>query len=45
MDTHADAVYDELTDCRGRYSRLPELVEAAAVAFPGRAACQSRYVT
>jgi thioesterase DpgC len=35
MDTHADAVYDELTDGRGRYLRLPELVEAAAVAFPG----------
>jgi (3,5-dihydroxyphenyl)acetyl-CoA 1,2-dioxygenase len=35
MDTHAQAVYDELTDCRGRYLRLPELVEAAAVAFPG----------
>src|SRR5579862_3759904 len=35
MDGQADAVYDELTDCRGRYLRLPELVEAAAAAFPG----------
>jgi (3,5-dihydroxyphenyl)acetyl-CoA 1,2-dioxygenase len=35
MDVHAEAVYDELTDYRGRYLRLPELVEAAAVAFPG----------
>jgi thioesterase DpgC len=35
MDAHAEAVYDELTDCRRRYSRLPELVAAAAVAFPG----------
>jgi (3,5-dihydroxyphenyl)acetyl-CoA 1,2-dioxygenase len=35
MDMHAEAVYDELTGCRGRYLRLPELVEAAAVAFPG----------
>jgi (3,5-dihydroxyphenyl)acetyl-CoA 1,2-dioxygenase len=35
MDVHADAVYDELTGHRGRYLRLPELVECAAVAFPG----------
>jgi thioesterase DpgC len=35
MDIHVEAVYDELTDCRGRYLRLPELVEAAAIAFPG----------
>jgi len=35
MDLHADAVYDELTDRRTCYLRLPELVEAAAVAFPG----------
>jgi thioesterase DpgC len=35
MDIHAEAVYDELTDCRTRYLRLPELVETAAVAFPG----------
>ena len=35
MDLHAEAVYDELTDHRTRYLRLPELVEAAAVAFPG----------
>lgn len=33
MDNHAEAVYNELTD--GRYLRLPELVEAAAVVFPG----------
>jgi thioesterase DpgC len=35
MDTHAEAVYDELTECRTRYMRLPELVETAAIAFPG----------
>jgi thioesterase DpgC len=35
MDAHADAVYDEITGCRGRYLRLPELVAAAAAAFPG----------
>jgi (3,5-dihydroxyphenyl)acetyl-CoA 1,2-dioxygenase len=35
MDVHAEAVYDELTGSRGRYLRLPELVEAAAAAFPG----------
>jgi thioesterase DpgC len=35
MDLHAEAVYDELTDHRTCYLRLPELVEAAAVAFPG----------
>jgi (3,5-dihydroxyphenyl)acetyl-CoA 1,2-dioxygenase len=35
IDTHAEAVYDELTDGRGRYLRLPELVAAAAEAFPG----------
>jgi thioesterase DpgC len=35
MDVHAEAVYDELTGRRDRYLRLPELVEAAAVAFPG----------
>jgi thioesterase DpgC len=35
MDTHAEAVYREFTDCPARYLRLPELVEAAAIAFPG----------
>jgi len=35
MDVHADAVYDDLTDRRDRYLRLPELVGAAADAFPG----------
>jgi thioesterase DpgC len=35
MDVHADTVYDELTDRRGRYLRLPELVGAASAAFPG----------
>jgi (3,5-dihydroxyphenyl)acetyl-CoA 1,2-dioxygenase len=35
MDVHAEAVYDELTGCRGRDLRLPELVESAAAAFPG----------
>lgn len=35
MDRHAAAVYCELTGCRERYLRLPELVAAAAAAFPG----------
>jgi (3,5-dihydroxyphenyl)acetyl-CoA 1,2-dioxygenase len=35
MDAHAEAVYDEITGCRDRYLRVPELVAAAAVAFPG----------
>jgi thioesterase DpgC len=35
MDIQAEAVYDELTDGRARYLRLPELVETAAIAFPG----------
>jgi thioesterase DpgC len=35
MDAQAGAVYDELTDCKERHLRLRELVEAAAVAFPG----------
>lgn len=35
MDSHADAVYDELTAGRVRYLRLAELAEAAASAFPG----------
>jgi thioesterase DpgC len=35
IGVHAEAVYDELTDRRARYLRLPELVETAAVAFPG----------
>jgi thioesterase DpgC len=35
MDIHAETVYDQLTDCRARYLRLPELVETAAIAFPG----------
>src|SRR5262245_38778380 len=35
MDTHAEAVYHELTDCRTRYLRLDELVETAVIAFPG----------
>ncbi|MEU1338857.1 (3,5-dihydroxyphenyl)acetyl-CoA 1,2-dioxygenase DpgC [Streptomyces sp. NPDC005827] len=35
LDGHADAVYDRLTDGRTRWLRLDELVEAAAVAFPG----------
>lgn len=32
---HAEAVYDVLTDGRTRLVRLPELVAAAAVRFPG----------
>ncbi len=35
MDTHAEAVYHELTDRRTCYLRLGELVETAAIAFPG----------
>jgi thioesterase DpgC len=35
MDVQAEAVYNELTDERRRYLRLPELVQAAAAAFPG----------
>lgn len=35
MDTHVDAVYDELTSGRTAYLRLAELAEAAAAAFPG----------
>lgn len=35
MDAHVEAVYDELTEGRTRHLRLTELVEAAAVAFPG----------
>jgi (3,5-dihydroxyphenyl)acetyl-CoA 1,2-dioxygenase len=37
LDVHAEAVYDELTGGRDRYLRLPELVESAALAFPGLA--------
>ncbi|MEV0126112.1 (3,5-dihydroxyphenyl)acetyl-CoA 1,2-dioxygenase DpgC [Streptomyces sp. NPDC050703] len=35
MDTHAEEVYDELTDRRTRHLRLDELATAAAKAFPG----------
>jgi thioesterase DpgC len=35
MAAHGDAVYDQITHCRAVYLRLPELVEAAAAAFPG----------
>ncbi|WP_443031638.1 (3,5-dihydroxyphenyl)acetyl-CoA 1,2-dioxygenase DpgC [Streptomyces sp. CBMAI 2042] len=35
MDTHADAVYDELTGDRSRCPSLAELADAAASAFPG----------
>jgi (3,5-dihydroxyphenyl)acetyl-CoA 1,2-dioxygenase len=35
LDVHAEAVYDELTESGARYLRLAELVESAAVAFPG----------
>jgi thioesterase DpgC len=35
LDVHAEAVYDELTDDRRRYLRLPELVESASAGFPG----------
>ncbi len=35
LDVHAEAVYDELTGYRGHYLRLPELVESAAITFPG----------
>lgn len=35
MDVHAEAVYAELTDDRNRHLTLRELVDAAAMAFPG----------
>jgi len=35
MDVHAEEVYDELTGRGDRHPRLPELVETAAIAFPG----------
>jgi thioesterase DpgC len=35
MTAHGDAVYDQITRCRAVHLRLPELVEAAAAAFPG----------
>jgi thioesterase DpgC len=35
LQTHADAVYDHLTDGRAREPRIGELVEAAAAAYPG----------
>lgn len=35
MDVHAEAVYARLTDGRAVHLRLPELVAAAADAFPG----------
>jgi thioesterase DpgC len=35
LHTHADAVYDVLTDNRSRFVRINELVEAASRRFPG----------
>jgi thioesterase DpgC len=35
MDAHADAVYDQLTDCRASCLRLAQLVESAAAEYPG----------
>jgi (3,5-dihydroxyphenyl)acetyl-CoA 1,2-dioxygenase len=35
LDVHAEAVYAELTGRRGRHLPLRELVESAAIAFPG----------
>lgn len=35
LDTHVDAVYNELTDGGTRYVRLAELVASAAIRFPG----------
>ncbi|MEO3874991.1 (3,5-dihydroxyphenyl)acetyl-CoA 1,2-dioxygenase DpgC [Nonomuraea sp. B12E4] len=35
MDAHAEAVYDELTRGRALHLRLPDLLHAAADAFPG----------
>lgn len=32
---HVGEVYDQLTDCRSRWIRLPELVSAAAERYPG----------
>ena len=35
INTHADQVYDALTDGRTEYRRLPELLSAATARFPG----------
>jgi thioesterase DpgC len=35
MDTHAEAVYDELTEGKSCRLRLAELAQAASLAFPG----------
>jgi len=35
LDTHVDAVYDELTEGRSRHLRIEELAESAAARFPG----------
>jgi thioesterase DpgC len=35
INTHADQVYDTLTDSRTEYRRLPELLSVAAARFPG----------
>ncbi|AUI64005.1 (3,5-dihydroxyphenyl)acetyl-CoA 1,2-dioxygenase DpgC [Amycolatopsis sp. BJA-103] len=35
MEAHAEEIYAELTDGRTRYLRIDELVNAAALAFPG----------
>lgn len=37
LSVHAEALYDELTDRRGRFVRLEDLVFAAAAAIPGLA--------
>jgi (3,5-dihydroxyphenyl)acetyl-CoA 1,2-dioxygenase len=42
LDEHVDAVYDHLTGERRQYLRAAELVEAAAVAFPGLVPAQSQ---
>lgn len=42
LDAHVDAVYDELTEGRTRYLRLPELCSAASVAFPGLVPTEER---
>ncbi|MET8948662.1 (3,5-dihydroxyphenyl)acetyl-CoA 1,2-dioxygenase DpgC [Streptomyces sp. NPDC004542] len=45
LDTHVDAVYDELTEGRTRHLRLDELVETAATAFPGLVPTNDRLET
>jgi thioesterase DpgC len=45
MATHADAVYDELTDGRAVHLRLARLVDTAATRFPGLAPTAEQVAT